>query len=69
MAIDPDVNVLLSALETRIAVLEAGGVGTPALVDLENRILAVEEAISVPINPHTVRQSYDDGSEIVYEKK
>jgi hypothetical protein len=65
MAIDPDVQLLLDALEARIEALE----NQPTDPNLAARVSALEVAINLPINPHTVIQQYDDNSEIIYEKK
>jgi hypothetical protein len=67
MNIDPDVEVLLSALEARIANLEAGSVGD--ITDLENRVSTLETQVNIPVNPNTVVQFYDDGSSITYKKE
>ena len=41
---------------------------SPDLGDLPSRVSALESQIKVPINPIKVTQTYEDDSEIVYEK-
>ncbi len=69
MAIDPDVSVLLSALTIRIEALELNIQAPVDLTDLTARVSALESTINVPVNPVTVIQTYEDGTEIIYEKQ
>ncbi len=68
MAIDPDVSVLLSALTVRIEALELSSQAPVDLTDLTAKVSALENIVNIPINPVTVIQTYEDGTEITYEK-
>lgn len=66
MAIDPDVQVLLDALEARIASAQSVD-----LTDLENRVAALEIIVQTVVHPDEIIEVYQvSGTEtrITYRK-
>jgi len=59
----------LEDLVTRIEALEFTIQAPIRVSALTSRVSALESLITVPVNPHTVIQQYDDNTEITYKKE
>ena len=68
MAIDPDVEMFINALDSRISALEMASGASVDLSEILSRLATLESMINVPVNPDSVTQSYEDGTTVVYNR-